>query len=130
MKRNRSRRRRWLVLGIGVAVVAVVAVVATQLTPSSADGPPIVGVTSVNMGDEAFSPPVIQVTQGATVTWTFSDGGTEHNVVGDGWGTANPQSSGSFEHTFTQPGTYFYKCTLHFRMDGRVDVVTAPGASK
>lgn len=130
MKSNRSRRRRWLILGIGIAVLAVVAVVATQLRTSSADGPPVIGVTSVNMGDEAFSPPVIQVTQGATVTWRFSDDGTEHNVVGEGWGIEKPQSTGTFEQTFTQPGTYFYKCTLHFRMDGRVDVVSALGASQ
>jgi plastocyanin len=130
MKRNRSRRRRWLVLGISVAVLAAAAAVATQLTSSSADGSPVIGVTNIDLHDEAFSPPVIQVTQGATVTWKFSDGGTEHNIVGEGWGIETPQSTGTFEHAFTQPGRYFYKCTLHFRMDGRVDVVSAPGASK
>ncbi len=41
----------------------------------------------------------------------------------EGWKSGKPQSEGSFTHTFDQPGTYGYRCTLHGGMDGRVVVV-------
>jgi plastocyanin len=59
---------------------------------------------------------------GTAVTWTFDDGGVEHNVVGDGW-QSDVQASGTYQRTFTQPGSYPYACTLHVGMDGRVEVV-------
>lgn len=37
--------------------------------------------TSVNVIDFAFDPPDIQVTGGATVTWTWSGGTAQHNVT-------------------------------------------------
>ena len=36
--------------------------------------------TSVNVVDDAFDPPDIQVTSGATVTWTWT-GSNSHNVT-------------------------------------------------
>ena len=73
-----------------------------------------------------FHPPVIQITKGQTVTWSFNDNGTPHNVKGTGWGSGD-QASGTFQHTFTAPGSYRYSCTLHLGMNGRVDV--GPGAT-
>src|SRR5918993_736101 len=92
---RRRRPRWWLVLLAAVAAVAVATVV------------------------------VIQITKGQTVTWSFNDNGTPHNVKGTGWGSGD-QASGTFQHTFTAPGSYRYSCTLHLGMNGRVDV--GPGA--
>lgn len=124
---GRTSRRRWLVAAVLVVIMAVVGVAVTPLLPGSADGPPSVGVTDVQIVDGAFDPPVIQVEEGTTVTWTFADGQTQHNVVGEGWGRETAQSTGTHEHTFAEAGTYPYACTLHFGMDGRVDVVVAGG---
>ena len=43
-----------------------------------------VATTAVDMKNLAFSPRAIKVASGATVTWTNSDVGTDHNVTFDG----------------------------------------------
>jgi plastocyanin len=96
---------------------------------AAADQPPATGVTRVVAKDISFSPAAIQVPAGTTVTWSFRDGQVPHNVHGDGWGSGDPQHSGSYRHTFDRPGTYTYHCTLHPQMTGRVVVTTAKGGS-
>jgi plastocyanin len=75
---------------------------------------------------DTFSPIVIQVRAGATVTWTNRD--TDNHTV-----TFMPAmmmsgrilvSGGSFSYTFGSPGTYNYLCMYHQGMIGRV-VVTS-----
>jgi plastocyanin len=89
---------------------------------AAAAADPVTGVTEVVAKDSRFSAAAIQVPAGGEVTWAFRDGLVPHNVVGDGWGSGEPQRSGTFRHTFEQPGTYPYRCTLHDGMDGRVVV--------
>ena len=84
----------------------------------------VAGVTEVAAKDNQFTPPAIEVPAGTTVTWAFEDGFVPHDVTADGFSSGDPQRSGSFTHTFDQPGTYPYRCTLHDGMTGRV-VVTA-----
>jgi plastocyanin len=88
--------------------------------------PPADGVTNVVAKDNRFSPAAIQVPTGTEVTWSFQDGQVPHNVNGDGWGSGEPQRSGTFRRTFDQPGTYHYACTLRPRMTGRVMVTGQP----
>ena len=96
--------------------------VAASETPAS-------WVTEVVAKDISFSPAAIQVPTGATVTWSFQDGQVPHNVHGEGWGSGDPQRSGTFRHTFDRPGTYDYACTVHPHMTGRVVVTAAKGDS-
>jgi plastocyanin len=124
-QRRRRRPRWWVVLLAAVAAVVVATVVVIQLLPNAADGPPVVGATQVAMRGSRFHPPVIQIKQGQTVTWSFNDGGVTHNVKGTGWGSGD-QASGTFRHTFGAPGSYRYSCTLHLGMNGRVDVGPGP----
>lgn len=74
----------------------------------------------------AFSPSSISVKVGDTVTWTFDDQGIAHNVVGtgdaDGVLRSPLSKSGTYTHTFTEPGTYHYTCSLHPDMRGTVIV--------
>jgi plastocyanin len=122
----RRRRPRWgRILLAAVAGVALATVVGVQLLPNPADGPPVVGATQVAMRDNRFQPPVVQITTGQRVTWSFTDGGVTHNVRGRGWGSGD-QASGTFGHTFAAPGRYRYACTLHLGMNGRVDVGSGP----
>lgn len=122
----RSRRRRRFIIGVIAVVLLLTAVVMIPMVLRLIDDPaasdPVVGVDDVGMQGSAFQPPVIEVPPGTAVTWTFNDGGVEHNVVGDGW-QSDVQSSGTYQRTFTQPGSYPYACTLHIGMDGRVEVV-------
>jgi plastocyanin len=72
--------------------------------------------------DTRFNPATIEVPAGTEVTWSFQDGGTPHDVTGDGWKSGKAQAKGSYRHTFDRPGTYDYRCTLHSGMKGRVVV--------
>jgi plastocyanin len=74
-----------------------------------------------------FRPDAVVVPVGTTVSWRF-DGVTEHDIVGDGWGTPS-RRTGVFTHTFAEAGIYDYRCTLHGPMRGRV-VVEDPRVDK
>ena len=89
---------------------------------AGAGAAPVAGVTQVAAKDNRFSPAAIQVPAGTAVTWTFEDGLIPHDVRGDGFTSGEPRRKGSFTHTFDQPGTFPYRCTVHDGMDGRVVV--------
>ena len=120
------RRRRRFIIAVSAIVVLLIAVVMIPMVLRLIDDPatsdPVVGVDDVVIHGNAYQPPVIEVSPGTTVTWTFDDGGVEHNVVGDQW-QSDVQPSGTYQHTFDQPGSYPYTCTIHIGMDGRVEVV-------
>lgn len=120
-----TRRRRRVVISTLVAMLVVLLVAATptvmRLVRDPAAGEPVVGVDHVAVRNDAFDPPVIQIESGTTVTWTFDDGNRAHNVVGDGW-LSEVLAAGEYQHTFTEPGSYPYTCTLHWGMNGRVEV--------
>lgn len=109
-------------------------------------------VTNVSMQDNAglapfaFSPATLSVPVGTTVKWT-NNGGTAHTSTSDDtphvWssGTVFPSGStscqpndpycqpgstpaGSFQHTFTTPGTYHYHCEFHGATNGMTGTIT------
>jgi plastocyanin len=80
--------------------------------------------TSVTMTGSAFAPPAIQVSPGATLTFTNNDG-INHNVqfLSGSVTAIGDFSSGS--RTTVAPaaaGTYNYHCTIHAGMNGSVTV--------
>jgi plastocyanin len=83
---------------------------------------PVTGVTEVAAKDNRFTPAAIQVPAGTSVTWRFEDGFVPHDVKADGFSSGEPRRKGTFTHTFAQPGTYAYHCTVHDGMTGRVVV--------
>jgi plastocyanin len=100
---------------------------AVVLAACSAGGPDPAAAAPVRTGEvvakgNRFDPVAVEVPAGTEVTWRFEDGGTPHDVTGDGWKSGDPQSKGTFRHTFDAPGTYDYRCTLHSGMEGRVVV--------
>src|SRR5215217_4157633 len=76
---------------------------------------------------DAFSPNPIQVSVGATVTWTNSDA-EPHTVNAGEYATPSRlfdsyiPPAGTFEHTFTEAGEYPYFCLLHPNMVGTIIV--------
>jgi plastocyanin len=121
---QRPGRRRWpWLLGVVLALAGVATAVVRATLEDPLESTPVTGVDEIVLREDAFSPPVIEVERGTTVTWRWAD--DEHNLVGDGWGVAEPRTDGVFERAFDTPGAYEYQCTLHFRMRGRVDVVPA-----
>jgi plastocyanin len=78
----------------------------------------------VQLKDSRFKPADLTVAAGQTVTWDWKDRFVQHNVVGDGF-ASKTKRSGTFTHTFTRPGTYSYRCTLHEQMTGTITVTAA-----
>jgi plastocyanin len=72
-----------------------------------------------------FAPAVVEVKAGSTVTWTNHDD-FPHNVtlMSGPDKTSKPLGIGdSASIPFTQPGTFYYECTLHpAQMKGKVVV--------
>jgi plastocyanin len=82
------------------------------------------GGAQVSMENIEFEPANVTIETGATVTWT-NDDTLGHDVTGDDFksGAAGGLQSGdTFEHTFSEPGTYDYVCTVHPGMKGSVTV--------
>jgi plastocyanin len=75
------------------------------------------------LGNLTFDPANIQVSPGATVTWTWAANAGAHDVTFPSTAIADSgaRSSGTFSTTMpTTPGTYAYSCTLHAGMNGSV----------
>jgi plastocyanin len=83
----------------------------SDVTPVSGDP------AAVTARDNEFDIENIEVAAGTTVAWT-NQGQQDHNIipVDDGeWGVdvSAFQPDAVYEHTFDEPGTYRYYCSLH-----------------
>ena len=88
---------------------------------------------SVAIRNYAFSPRIVTVSKGTTVTWTNQDA-TPHQVIDDPGGSglnpglgdifeSDPLGTGeSYSFTFTSTGLFQYRCALHPAMQGQVIV--------
>jgi plastocyanin len=80
--------------------------------------------TSVTLSAMCFSPTVLYVQPGASVTWKNEDG-MRHVVAGtfSGWGSpATLEAGQSATHQFPTAGIYAYSCPLHYGMNAVVIV--------
>ena len=117
------RRAGWVAAALTVAAVGCGGDSPTNPGGGGGGGGPTV-TTSVAVGPgNSFSPADIQVSAGATVTWTFA-GGTHNVTFSSPSISSGDRSSGTFPAVMpTTPGTYNYSCTLHSGMNGSVLVV-------
>ena len=61
-----------------------------------------------------FSPSTITIDPGQAVCWTWSASMSHNVVANDGsFSSGQPTGEGSFQKTFTEPGTYGYHCQVH-----------------
>lgn len=119
------RARVWIgVTAVVLLLVLLGSATAIVLRNELDPGAPVSGVTEVAIRAQDFDPPAIEVPAGTTVTWRWASNEL-HNVVADDFASPN-QTDGTFTQTFAAPGTYDYRCTLHFFMRGQV-VVTDDG---
>jgi plastocyanin len=70
---------------------------------------------TITSNSSSFSPAVITVDPGEAVCWSWSGTALPHNLkADDGSFTSGPPSDrGTFQRTFTTPGTYGYFCEVH-----------------
>lgn len=105
--------------------VLVSAIVAVLVSCKSSTSPSCSGAC-VTIQDFSFSPSSLTIKAGTAVTWTNA-GPSAHTTTSDGatWdsGTLNGPSGGgaygggaaggTYQFTFTTPGSYPYHCKLH-----------------
>jgi plastocyanin len=85
------------------------------------------GQENVVIENFAFTPSEITIEVGETIVWTNSDS-TDHTVTSIGAGgleSGTLAPGESFQNTFTEAGTYEYKCSIHPQMTARVIVTAA-----
>ena len=114
-----------------LAILAVLGVaIAAVLLPNSARaggcGSPVTGEqgTTVEMQENCFTPTILRVNTGETVTWVNGDA-VPHTVTGANvaWGDYAELAEGeSVSHGFTSSGVYPYYCFLHPGMIGTIVV--------
>src|SRR5205814_8632628 len=90
------------------------------LTSASPDA----ATRDVSIDNFSFSPTPITVPVGTTLTWTNRDD-IPHTVVSDDqqqFKSKALDTDEKFSHTFAQPGTYSYFCSIHPKMVAKVIV--------
>ena len=117
MKMNKSVRHPMLPL-----FCALVGLLLGEALPAAA------ATTNVSVVNFAFSPQNVIINVNDQVLWTWASGITSHSTTGtntDGmmlWDSGLHPSPFSFSFTFTNVGSYPYKCTLHTFQTGSVTV--------
>ena len=84
----------------------------TTTGTSASTGAASSGSVAVTTADFSFTPKLLTVKAGTTVTWT-NRGSTTHNVKGPGFFSQALDPGKSYSHRFTTPGRIPYLCTLH-----------------
>jgi plastocyanin len=104
------------------SLAAVAVLGALLLLTSCADERALDATTTpVRVVDDEYSPTLLRIPVGGTVSWDFK-GSNPHNVVSaDGsWLSSEIVERGDrYERTFDEPGVFPYFCTFHGTPDGR-----------
>jgi plastocyanin len=92
---------------------AAVAAVACLVSAGSARAAEVFVTVGVNTA--TYSPSIVFIQPGDTVTWRYAGGGLPHNVQADDNSYGNPLSSQpwTFSHVFPGVGVSRYYCTAH-----------------
>lgn len=106
--------------------LAILATAAAALIPialaNAQTAPPPSGAV-VRIANFTFTPPVLAIRPGTTVTW-INDDDIPHTVVANDH-TFRSQvldTGDRFSFTFAKPGQFGYFCSLHPHMTGRIAV--------
>jgi len=110
-------------LALAAGAVPVASAVASQPAAYAA------ATHIVKLQNIMISPSTLKIHKGDRVTWEFLDGpSTEHTVTSEAhrgglrFKGTGPRFSGSYTVKFTKAGTYYYECTIHPNMTGRIVV--------
>jgi plastocyanin len=83
--------------------------------------------TTIQIVDACFTPTILQVKPGQSVTWDNTDPFV-HNITANGWGHYDDlKPTERFTATFDDPGLYPFACTYHPGMSGVIVVGSGRG---
>jgi heme/copper-type cytochrome/quinol oxidase subunit 2 len=105
-----GRSRRWLVAGIGLALILV-----AWIVPVPAFAAPVERHITVTARSFAFDPGVIQVNRGDTVIITLQADDVVHGLYVDGYGVsaqAEPGQPAELRFVAGQPGAFRMRCAV------------------
>ena len=125
------RRLYYLVaLSILALLVFVPAALAWQNQQQGAMGNSTPNSGSVSIEDFYFEPSEAAIQPGDTITWT-NNGNHPHTVSADegSFDSGTLQPGESYSHTFQNPGTVPYHCSIHPFMTGSVSVGQSGGGT-
>ena len=122
--------RHWIVRGIFIGTAIAGALLLLTGSSTHAGGGCHEGMTSgaepvVHLNGVCFSPTIVHIEAGDTVTWSNDLSKASHTVTGanGSWGSFDEVApGGSLSHEFTEDGVYPYYCFLHPGMAGAVVV--------
>lgn len=80
-----------------------------------------VSTNTVKIVEFAFTPEVIKISKGTTVTWT-NNGNLIHRIASNSFNSNNLSSGDTYSFTFNETGTFDYHCAIHTSMRGQVIV--------
>jgi plastocyanin len=89
-------------------------------TPAASPAPVTAAVT---IKDFAFTPNVVHIAAGGSVTWTNQDG-TAHTVKFSDSESSALGNGAAYTKKFDTPGKYDYNCGIHPSMKGTVEVTS------
>ena len=101
-----------------LAALATTALCGALAVPAIARSPKTATVT---LKDISFKKATVKIARGGTVTWTWKDGSTPHNVT-FAHRHSGTKKTGTYKMTFPKAGTFTYHCTIHPGMNGKVVV--------
>ena len=121
-----GRSRIFRTMASGALAAFLVAGTGAVAEPRASTAPTRVAAApspSIQIGDFKFTPPILTVRMGTTVTWTNRDEETHTVTSATGaFGSTGLSHDETFAQTFTRPGTYQYFCALHPHMKATVVV--------
>jgi YVTN family beta-propeller protein len=83
----------------------------------------------ISISGFAFSPPILEVSPGETVTWINDDGSPHRVALKNGAASDILLPTKSYSSTFEQVGNYDYFCSMHPYMTGKVVVTERQAAT-
>jgi plastocyanin len=122
--RHSSNTTRGLVVGTALLVSAGSLAVGTAAATTTIQTP----TKTIKLVDNRFSPSSATVLVGTVVTFKWQ-GSNTHNVTvasGPQKFTSPNQTDGTYDRTFTKPGTYKIVCTFHSGMKLTLKVKKPP----
>jgi plastocyanin len=114
-------RARWWIIG-SVILVGLLTWLGGAIQPAYAQDQ-----GEVTIVDFAFEPATLEISAGASVSWT-NTGQVVHTVTADNgaFNSGEMSPGATVTGTFNTPGTYTYHCSIHPDMTGTL-IVTAAG---
>lgn len=106
-------RKSSIIAAVILLVLATVAGLSVSQPASAVTPASVLAGATVTISNFQFTPKVVRIKAGATVTWQVKEGA--HTVNADDFSFASSTLSAGqqFSREFTRPGTYRYFCSFH-----------------